>query len=289
MSRREGPISTSDVADYYDRNTARFRFMGRGAPSLHRALWAPGVRSSRDAVGYIDRVIADELASQPWGTSPVVLDFGCGIGGTLFHLAARFPNARLVGVTVSGKQVTVANRLASERGFVARCSFSQGDFQTIDLGVEADAIIAVESFVHSTTPDAFLANATRHLRTGGRLLVVDDFLSADVDSLPGHQRRRVDELRAGWRIPSLCTVPRFLDSAAGQGLTLTRALDLTALTRPGSRLRDRLTAAVSPLALKLGLVRMPFYGNMIGGNALQIGLRDGFLTYRMLVLEKAPG
>ena len=29
-----------------------------------------------------------------------------------------------------------------------------------------------------------------------------------------------------------------------------------------------------------------FFGNMIGGNALQIGLREGFLSYRMLSFRK---
>jgi hypothetical protein len=46
-------------------------------------------------------------------------------------------------------------------------------------------------------------------------------------------------------------------------------------------------ALASPVAASLGLARVPFYGNMIGGNALQIGLREGFLKYRLLVFRQA--
>jgi hypothetical protein len=40
------------------------------------------------------------------------------------------------------------------------------------------------------------------------------------------------------------------------------------------------------LPARLGLGRIPFYGNMIGGNALQIGLREGVLRYELLVLRR---
>jgi len=293
MALPPASITASDVADYYDRNTRRFLFMGGGAPSFHRALWAPGVTSAQEAVEHIDHLVAEEIAPIVDGGArsdpPTIVDFGCGVGGTLFRLAERFSHARFTGVTVSAKQAAVAERLARDRRLAGRCSFSLGDFQTIDLGVRADALLAIESFVHSASPETFVASAARHLRVGGLLLVVDDFLTAEVASLTYRQRIAVDELRAGWRIPALCTVDRFVAAAAAQHLHPVRSTDLTPLTRPGSRLRDRLTAAVSPLAAGLGLERMPFWGNVIGGHALQVGLRDGFVTYRMLVLEKTPG
>ncbi|MEQ1855146.1 MAG: methyltransferase domain-containing protein [Longimicrobiales bacterium] len=276
----------TDVAAYYDRNTVRFLLMGGGAPSMHRALWAPGVESTRDAVGHVDRLVADELAALRAAECPVVVDYGCGVGGTLFHLASRFTDARLIGITVSPRQVDVATRFARQRGLADRCTFRLGDFQSIDLAVKADAIVAIESFVHSSDPEAFFASAARHLRTGGRLIVVDDFLAVGEDALTVEQRRRVAELRAGWRVPAICTGGRFIEAAAAHGLVKDRAVDLTPLTRPGSRLRDRLTAAVSPLLSRLGLARMPFYGNMIGGSALQVGLGEGFIRYQLMVLSR---
>lgn len=278
------------VSHYYDSNTRRFLLMGsgRGAHSIHRELWGPGVGSAREAAGHIDRMVADEVARLVPGPSPLILDFGCGVGGTLFHLAERFRGARLHGITVSRRQVEIAERLARKLGHADRCTFSLGDFQTAELDLRADVIVAVESFTHCDSADAFFASAASHLREGGRLILADDFLASPWDSLDARQRLRVQELRTGWRVPAICTRESLVEAAGARGLGVERTVDLTAHTRPGSRVRDRLVAALSPLLARLGLGRFPFYGNTIGGNALQIGLREGFLRYELLVLRR-PG
>lgn len=285
---------TVEVARYYDRNTGRFLLVGggRGVHSMHRELWGPGVTSAREASDYVHRLLADEIARRMEGDdgARVIFDFGCGVGGTLFHLAERIPLANLTGVTVSTRQVDVARTIATARGVADRCAFVLGDFQEVDLGARADVIVAVESFAHAERASAFLANAARHLRPGGVLLVVDDFLATEPDALDARQRASVERFRVGWRVPAVCTPARLAEEAFAQGLDLASRVDLSSLVRPGSRVRDRLVAAVSPLADRLGLARIPFYGNVIGGNALQVGLREGFLRYELLALTKrGPG
>jgi SAM-dependent methyltransferase len=281
-----------EVARYYDENTRRFLLVGggRGVHSMHRELWGPGVGSAREAAEYIHHVIADVIAERVVPASanggPVVLDFGCGVGGTLFHLAERFPRARLKGITVSGRQVEIATRLAGELGCADRCSFALGDFQTADLAVQADAIVAIEAVAHASSIEAFMANAARHVRPGGCVIIADDFLASESTSLNGRQRRHVEQFKAGWRVPAVCTVAALSRAAAGHGLLAEKTVDLTSLTRPGSRARDRIIAALTPLMAGLRLERVPFYGNMTGGHALQVGLREGFLRYALLVLRK---
>ena len=67
-------------------------------------------------------------------------------------------------------------------------------------------------------------------------------------------------------------------------------MDLTPLTRQGTRLRDRLVALANPALARLdgdgALSSMPFFGNLIGGHALQVGLGEGLLEYRLLVFRK---
>lgn len=279
----------AEVARYYDRNTRRFLLVGRGrgAHAIHRELWAPGVDSRTAAVEQINHVLAEEIAAVAAVCDPTILDFGCGVGGTLFHLARRFPSARLTGVTVSAHQVERAERLARKLRMEARCSFVWGDFQSADVGARVDVVVAVESFVHADRSDAFLANATRHLKPGGILIVADDFLAIERTALDARQRLLVERLRSGWRAPGVCTVDRLVSLARAVGLRPEKTVDLTSWTRPGSRKRDRVLAAVGPLMGLLGLGRIPFYGNMIGGNALQAGLREGFLRYQLVVLRRA--
>ena len=281
----------AEVARYYDRNTARFLLMGRGRVyGIHRELWARGATTFQDASDHINRLLAAELADVAATPNALVLDFGCGVGGTLFHLAETLPSARLRGVTISRRQVEIAERLAERLGRSSRCSFTHGDFHSIDLGEDADAVVAVESFAHSGDPTAFLASASRHLAAGGRLLVADDFLARDEGALTTLELDLVDRLRKGWRVPGIRTAGDLEREATAHGFALEKSVDLTPLTRPGSRLRDRLAAAVSPALVGLdaafALRRMPFFGNLIGGHALQVGLKEGIVEYRLLVFRR---
>jgi cyclopropane fatty-acyl-phospholipid synthase-like methyltransferase len=282
---------TSDVAHYYDRNTGRFLLMGRGRiHGIHRELWGPGTSTAEDAAGHIDELLAAELADIAATPDALVLDFGCGVGGTLFRLAECFPAARFRGVTISRRQVDVAERLAERLGRSSSCSFTHGDFHAVDLGETADAVVAVESFAHSHDPTGFLANASRHLAEDGRLLLADDFLVRDERALTPSELDLVERLRKGWRVPGIRTALDLEREAQAHGLALERSVDLTPLTRPGLRLRDRLGAAVAPALTALdaafALGRMPFFGNLIGGHAVQVGLREGILEYRLLVFRR---
>lgn len=279
---------SADVARYYDSNTGRFLLFGsgRGVHAMHRELWGPDTRTASDASDHVNCLLAEELTDLALEAAPTVVDFGCGVGGTLFRLAEHLPAARLVGVTVSPRQREIGEALAAELGHADRCEIVVGDFDVKDLGLRADAIVAVESFAHSASAPAFLANAARHLRPGGRLIVVDDFLAHDEARLGPRERLQVDRLRAGWRVPALCTARDFERAAAGQGLGHEKLVDLTPLTRPGRRLRDRAVAVVAPLMAAFGLTGIPFCGNVVGGNALQVGLREGFIHYTLVTLRK---
>jgi cyclopropane fatty-acyl-phospholipid synthase-like methyltransferase len=285
------PIGDADVARYYDRNTGRFLLMGRGRVyGIHRELWGPGATTAEDAAAHIDDLLAAELVDVAARPAALVLDFGCGVGGTLFRLAEHLPTARFHGVTISRRQVDVAERLAERLGRVARCSFTHGDFHAIDLSETADAIVAIESFAHSGDPGAFLASASRHLEKSGRLLIADDFLVRDESALAAAERDLVDRLRKGWRVPGIRTAGDLEREAPAHGFALEKSVDLTPLTRPGTRLRDRLGAVVTPALVGLdatfAISRMPFFGNLIGGHAVQAGLREGILEYRLLVFRK---
>jgi hypothetical protein len=140
--------------------------------------------------------------------------------------------------------------------------------------------------VHSDTPEAFFESVAAHVREGGHLLVVDDFLAEEESMLGEAERRHVRSFCAGWRATSLCTVATCVRSAGRFGLVPQGSTDLTGLIRLG-RPRDRVISRLTPLFARLRLGGIPFFDNMIGGNALQTGLREGFLTYRLLRFERS--
>ncbi len=275
------------VARYYDANTWRFLLVGpgRSARTIHRELWGPGVSSRAEAAEYVHHLIAAEIERAELGRSFRLVDLGCGVGGTVLRLAELWPEARLVGVTISARQVEHARRLAETLEVGERCSFALGDFQTADVGSGFDVAVAIESFVHAAAPDRFFEAAFRALRGGGRLIVVDDFLVRPTSDLDVGPRRLVDDFRSGGRIPSLCTRQECRLAASAAGFRGMEDVDLTPLIRTG-RPRDRVIALLAPLFRALGLAGVPFFGNMIGGDALQRGLRQGLVRYRMQVWRK---
>lgn len=287
------------VARYYDRNTARFlRFGGgRDALAIHRELWGPGVRSSAAAKRYVNRLLGDVITALEPNT-PTVLDLGCGVGGTLFDLAERFEHGRFHGVTISPRQLRLAERIAQRKGLAERCQFHLGDFEHPDpvplLGTEGvDIVIAVESFAHAGGPEAPFRTAARHLGArGGRLVVVDDFLARAAETLSADEQQLVDTFRRGWHLGTVLDPVGWAEAGGPPGFELLEQRDLTPLIRLG-RPRDRMIAVVAPVLASLGLERLPFFGNMIGGNALQQGLGRGLLSYRMLTFgfsgSSSPG
>ncbi len=286
-------MCSHELQNYYDRNTAPFLRIGSsaGGHAIHRGLWATGVRNGREAAEHVNTLLAERIRACASGPPRLLLDLGCGVGGTMFSLARAFPRARLHGVTISAKQVTLARELAQSQGLQARCRFSRANFEELSLQLRADAIVAVESFVHVSRPERFLATCRRHLAPGGVVLIVDDFLDHPVPPGAHAMQRTIDRFRDGWRVPGLCTLETLDAVAVKSGFRRLYAHDLSPLIRT-HRPRDRLVALVSPPVRLLGLTRHPFWANVVGGHALNRAIRKGWIRYRLLTLgrrDTGPG
>jgi SAM-dependent methyltransferase len=211
-------------------------------------------------------------------------DLGCGIGGTLIFLLHNLPHASLgLGLTISPVQARLARRnlaQAAERsGLIV-----EGDFMSLPLAGAIDALISIEAFVHASNPVRYLAEAARVLRPGGRLVLVDDFLTGADPPADANQRRWLQSFRDGWRIPGLSTPAQVISPAGSYRLNLLENTDLT----PWLRLRTLpqfLTALILAIGERLPL-RHAILPSMLGSLALQHCLRAGLVQYRLLVFEK---
>jgi tocopherol O-methyltransferase len=288
------PDPATRVRRYYEKNTRLFLSLGISGRtlSMHRAVWADGARTLAEAVCWVNGLVAREaegLARQAGADTdrPLrVLDIGCGVGGTLFSVAAKL-DGRFdgVGVTVSPLQAQMARAHALRTGRDRSCRFIDGDFATLPGDGSFDLAFAIESFVHFAAPDSFFAAAARALPAGGRLLVVDDFLSRRERS--ASERAFVTAFREGWILPSLCTVEETAGAARRHGLRVVEDRNLDPFLRQ---------TGLGPRAgrLLVGLMRgLPvpwaYWKSTTGSIALSLCQRAGLTTYRCLVFEKAEG
>ena len=275
------------VEAYYDASTRRFLNVGGSGAALaiHRPLWAEGVRDVEQASGHVNDLIA-EAAEAVLGHMPSsVRDMGCGVGGTVFQLAQRWPNAELCGITISDQQVQIAQQVASARGLAPRCRFIRSDFTLPMTLPGAELVIAVESHVHARSAAQFLAAARRHVLPGGVLVVVDDMLAMPEQELSPPDAARLEAFRRGWRLGHVPARSGLVAAAAENGFDAVLSRDLTPLLNL-NRLRDHALRIFGPAVDRLGLSHVPLFGNMIGGNALTEGYRTGMMCYTFMVLQK---
>jgi SAM-dependent methyltransferase len=162
-------------------------------------------------------------------TSPLVVDAGCGLGGTIFYFQPRL-GGEYHGLTLSPAQQARASREASRRGIAGVCHFhvrSYDDDLGDLVGAGADLMVAVESLAHSPAPADSIANLARYLRADGRLLVVDD--------MPGDALPRSDPdftaFRDGWHCQHIAPRAAVRSAFDRAGLAIEADDDLTPLVR----------------------------------------------------------
>jgi SAM-dependent methyltransferase len=152
---------------------------------------------------------------------PRLLDLGCGLGATLRSFARRLPHAQLQGLTRVPWQVERARELNEAAGCGRRVSVLEGDYENSILPTAAyDGVYALESSCHAHGDDkaAFLLEAHRLLRPGGRLVVADGFRTIRPFASPWQQRiyRRLCEC---WVVEEFAQLHRFTAQMEGLGFT----------------------------------------------------------------------
>ena len=136
-----------------------------------------------------------------------VLDMGCGLGATLRSIAKSHPEADLHGITLVPWQLEQGRALTPKP---ARIQFTLGDYeQTQFPSASFDAVYAIESscYARDSNKSAFLREAHRLLRPGGRIVVADGFLGPG--KLRGPQQRICRTLCDCWVIDTLGQIEAF--------------------------------------------------------------------------------
>lgn len=288
--------SDQSTADFYQRNTSLFLRLGggRATGSIHRPLWGEGVTSVDEALEYAYRLVAECLETGEAARSSVdcdrglrVLDIGCGVGGGVIYLAARFgKRISATGVTVSTRQVELARATAAARALDDRCTFLLADFLSLPLLEPFDLAYSIEAFVHGDDPERFFRQQARMVRPGGKLVLIDDVQSDGVDrsAISNRERLWLERYEYGWHARSFVPHATVVANAGAAGFRLIRDENLRPLLRLG-RPRDRFLALfVTPFAPLIG--RHPYGRSLVGGNALQHALEQGSIEYRLMVFER---
>lgn len=220
------------VIDYFDHTQNDYRLLW-GIDrhlGLHCGFFDHLRRCHDDAVLHMNGVLA--MVGKV-GAGNRVLDAGCGIGGSAIWLAENV-GASVVGVNINEKQIQQAQTLVRERRLEERIQLQVADFCDTGLAdASFDVVWALESACYAENKPAFLAEAYRLLKPGGRLVVADGFLNRE--DLSSGERRIVERWQGGWAIPNTSSVAQFKRWLQDAGFHGIRHQDITNHVVPSSR------------------------------------------------------
>ncbi len=140
-----------------------------------------------------------------------IIDLGCGYGATMQQLLTCFPMIKITGVNIDEAQVQFAQQALFKAGLASRATLLHADFQATGLPADSfDAACALETscYGHGGNKAAFIGEAARLLRPGGRLVVVDGFRKHGRE-LPRLANLLYKKNLQAWRMPSLAQIGEF--------------------------------------------------------------------------------
>lgn len=148
---------------------------------IHWGWWAHADDGDGTASDFA--VAADRMCLRMFDTAGIrdgmsILDAGCGFGGTVANLDARFSQVCLTGLNIDSRQLERARERVKPRPG-NQIEFVQGDACAMPLpDASFDVVFAVECIFHFLDRRKFFDEVYRVLRPEGRL-VISDFVPTE--------------------------------------------------------------------------------------------------------------
>jgi MPBQ/MSBQ methyltransferase len=209
------------------------------------------------------------------GDGQSVLDVGCGPGGTLAVIDARWHYLRLAGLELDRRQLDVCRKLVPHR--TNSLMLVTADACAIPFRPASfDRLICREAMYQFRSRRDFLQQAADALRSGGRLALADILLAHPGHRAPVDAALLVQTIRRSygpWPQP-WCGLAELLEAACASGLVLERVIDATSQTLPSHRISapgDQDARSPQPTA----------------GSLMRWLHREGYLSYLCLAFTKA--
>ena len=168
---RRSPIAIETAAanEQHYEVPARFFELCLGKRLKYSSAYYPTGQESLDEAEEAMLALYGERAELADGQQ--ILELGCGWGSLTLWMAARYPNARITGVSNSGSQRDHILAQAAARG-LGNVEILTRDVVQLELPEENyDRVVSIEMFEHMRNYRHLLANVARWLRPEGKLFV----------------------------------------------------------------------------------------------------------------------
>lgn len=175
MSLRMKDSYKQRVIEYYQYCQDQYRAFWKldECRAMHMGYWDVFTFTFEEALIKLNQVLIERLDIK---SSDRVLDAGCGVGGSAIYLAETI-GCQVVGITLNNHQVKQAQQYVLDKKVHPLPEFCTMDFTNTDFSNESfDIVWAIESVCHEKYKKAFIEEAFRILKPGGKLILADYFL-----------------------------------------------------------------------------------------------------------------
>lgn len=282
-------MSTEAVIEYYDSCHVDYKILWRSHRNLciHFGYFDEAHDSHSEALPNMNRVLAEKAGITAEDT---VLDAGCGVGGSSMWLAENH-GARACGINIQPLHLRLAREEAARRGLDHLVRFEERNY--CDSGLEPDTFDVVwglESICHCEDKKAFIDEAYRVLRPGGRIMVADFFqFKNDLDE---QEEARMRHWLDGWALPNLAHVDAFHNGLELAGFEGVQQEDITANVLRSSRRIWKASLIMRPLSKPLELVGVRTRrqtANVVASYHQYTTIREGLWGYSVFTAKKPLG
>ncbi len=224
-------FTPQDVANYYDQTDNHFRIWWKMNKSmgLHYGVWQKGIKNLSDAILNTNSLL---MKMGEIKESDVVLDAGCGVGGSTIFLAKNL-GCKVTGITLSEKQTRTASKFAEQHGVSHLVSFKMMDYTKTSFPDNTfDVVWALESMQTAVDKSEFFKEVKRILKPGGRFLISDWFKSYNY---PMNEKKSMQMMNHYWAITELVTIEEFQTKTKKENFSFVQNRDATKEVAPTVR------------------------------------------------------
>jgi len=217
-------INKDEIINYYDNCQVDYEIVWhlKNNMCMHYGYWDKQTPNLRSALNNMNNRVA-EYGGVKQGQ--LVLDAGCGVGGSSIFLAKNF-KCKTIGITLSEKQVRTCSENALKNGVKDQCSFQSGNYLAMDFPDNYfDVVWAIESVCYAYNKIDFLKEAYRVLKPGGKVIIAD-FYTIEL-ATGSKEKELVDKWTKTWAIKSYASINSMADDFREAGFTDCRQKDVT--------------------------------------------------------------